>query len=389
MEIPPQITVSIKPDLYQSVLNANMFKPGSTLKLKVLELKGDRALIDFGNFRATADIKIPVTLGEELLVRVQEFGSQLKLNLLNQEQIKTLSTESILRSVECLTADSFKKIQTDLKPILNQALAPQSTPKMPMSILNLLAALNSHFESFDLKESGAEIVPRLKAYLENSGLFFEKFLENIIIKLSADAEAGTPKQMTGLADLHALAARDLKANLMMLKNFADNEMSLQKAWDAKTVSTLRGAVDVLLADIDHQQGRAVKQLDTAQPFQVFTYALPLIDDNHAARLKIYYQKKPKAGSKKGLQISLLLSMDRLGDLRTDFYLLGKDLTVTFFVKDRPTKTKLQENYSELQQLLTPFFDQLFLRVVVSEKKIKDFDHEDLQIDSDRRVDLRI
>ena len=76
MEIPPQITVSIKPDLYQSVLNANMFKPGSTLRLKVLELKGDRALIDFGNFRATADIKIPVTLGEELLVRVQEFGRQ-------------------------------------------------------------------------------------------------------------------------------------------------------------------------------------------------------------------------------------------------------------------------------------------------------------------------
>jgi hypothetical protein len=273
MEIPPQITVSIKPDLYQSVLNTNMFKPGSTIKLKVLELKGDRALIGFGNFRATADIKIPVTLGEELLVRVQELGRQLKLNLLNPEQLKTVSTDSILRSVEYLTAD---------------------------------------LESFDLKENGAEIVPRLKAY-----------------------------------------------------------------------------VDVLLADIDHQQGRADKQLDTAQPFQVFTLALPLKDDNHAAGLKIYYQKKPKAGLKKRLQISLLLSMDRLGDLRTDFYLLGKDLTVTFFVKDRPTKTKLQENYSELQQLLTPFFDQLFLRVIVSEKKIKDFDHEDFHIDGDRRVDLRI
>ena len=82
-------------------------------------------------------------------------------------------------------------------------------------------------------------------------------------------------------------------------------------------------------------------------------------------------------------------MNRLGDLRTDFFLLEKDLTVTFFVKDRHTKTELREHYSELQELLRPFFDQLFLRVVVSEKKIKDFDHEEIHIDGDRRVDLRI
>ena len=85
MDITSQITVSIKPELYQSGLKMNSFKPGSTLTLKVLELRGDRALIDFGNFRATADIKIPVALGEELLVKVQESGKQLKLSILNPE----------------------------------------------------------------------------------------------------------------------------------------------------------------------------------------------------------------------------------------------------------------------------------------------------------------
>ena len=53
------------------------------------------------------------------------------------------------------------------------------------------------------------------------------------------------------------------------------------------------------------------------------------------------------------------------------------------------KTKLQEQYFELQELLAPFFDQLFLRVMVSPKKIKDFDHEEIQVAGDRRVDLRI
>ena len=78
MTITSQITVSINPELYPSGLKMNSFKPGSTLMLKVLELKGGRALIDFGNFRATADIKVPVVPGEELLVKVQESGKQLK-----------------------------------------------------------------------------------------------------------------------------------------------------------------------------------------------------------------------------------------------------------------------------------------------------------------------
>ena len=82
-------------------------------------------------------------------------------------------------------------------------------------------------------------------------------------------------------------------------------------------------------------------------------------------------------------------MDRLGAVRTDFYLLAKDLTVTFFVKDQATRAKIQENCPELQDLLNPFFNQTLVRTIVSEKKINDFDHEDEQAPSDRRVDVRI
>ncbi len=82
-------------------------------------------------------------------------------------------------------------------------------------------------------------------------------------------------------------------------------------------------------------------------------------------------------------------MDRLGDLRTDFFLLDKDLTITFFVKEDPVKVKIQENFLELQELLHGFFNQILLKVIVSEKKVTDFDHEDLQVSGDRKVDLRI
>jgi len=288
MGITSQITVSVKPELYQSGLKGSSFKPGSTLMLKVLELRGDRALIDFGNFRATADIKIPVTLGQELLVKVQQSGKQLKLSLINPGSGPDSATDSGTRRLENVSTEALAVIQKDIKQILNQ-----------------------------------------------------------------------------------------------------NEALMPKSIDSRTITAMRQAVDALLTDITNQQGRAVRQLDSPEPFQVFTYALPLEADKQAAKLKIYYQKKQNSGSKKGFQISLLLSMDRLGAVRTDFYLLEKDLTVTFFVKDQATKIKIQENCPELQEFLNPIFNQTLVRTVVSEKKINDFDHEDEQITSDGRIDVRI
>jgi hypothetical protein len=389
MAISPQITVSIKPDLYQTVLNTDRFNPGSILKLKVLELRGDRALIDFGNFRAIADVKIPVTLGEELLVSVQSSGRQLKLSLLNSEQKKILSTDSPTQPGNRLCAADLNRLQTDLKQILNQVAAPQGFKALPGPFPNVLSALNAHFESLDLRESVSVIFARLKSYVENSGLLFEKLLERVLSRLSEDPAAASSRQLADHPVVQTILTRDLKANLLMFQNLLQDPAALETTFDSAKLATLRSSVDGLLADITGQQGRAVQQMDQPEPFQVFMHALVLEENKQAANLKIYYQKKKRKGVPKGFQISLLLSMDRLGDLRTDFHLMNKDLKVTFFVKDRPIKTRIQENFSDLQELLNPFFNLILLEVMVSEKKIKDFESEDLQTAPDRRVDLLI
>jgi hypothetical protein len=59
------------------------------------------------------------------------------------------------------------------------------------------------------------------------------------------------------------------------------------------------------------------------------------------------------------------------------------------VKDDSTKVNLQNHLPELHELLHGFFDQTRLNVTVSEKKVTNFDREDLQIAGQRRVDLRI
>ena len=82
-------------------------------------------------------------------------------------------------------------------------------------------------------------------------------------------------------------------------------------------------------------------------------------------------------------------MDRLGDLRTDFFLLDHDLTITFFVQNDSICSKIQHHLPELKELLESYFDQILLKVVVSEKKVSDFNHEDIRDSGDRQVDLRV
>ena len=279
MDITSQITISIKPDAGKSHLEMSALAPGSTLKLKIIALNGGRALIDFGNFRATADIKIPVTLGQELMVRVLEAGRQLKLGVITPDQKNPMSPERMGHRLETLPAEN-------------------------------------------------------------------------------------------------------------LNTYGDKE-TLQKIFDPKTLTILKSSINTLLTDITGQQGRAVNQLESADPFQVVTYTLPLKEGSQTAKLRIYYEKKQKSGSKKGFQISLLLSMDRLGDVRTDLSLLGKDLNISFYVTEPSAMIEIKENYRELETLLHDLFDQIQLKVKVSRKRVEDFDRPDVQRAGNRKVDLRI
>jgi len=389
MAITSQITVSVKPEFYKSTLKMGGLEPGNTLKLKIIGLQGDRALIDLGNFRTTADIKIPVTLGEELTVKVLEAGRQLKLGVINSDQKNPGVSETPGQRLQAPPAENLNKIGNELSRILNHVADLSGDKKSPSSIFNVLARLNSYFEPFELKEIMAELLPRLKSHFDNSGIFFEKSLERIISQALEEKDGPPTKSLADLSEIKAVFSRDLKPNLLLLQHFLEGKETLQKIFDPNTLAVLKGAVDSLLADITRQQGRAVTQLESTDPFQVFVYTLPLKEGDQAAKLKIFYEKKQKSGLKEGFQISLLLSMNRLGDVRTDFFLLGNDLNLTFYVTEPSTKIAIQDNFQELDDLLHGLFDQVQLKVIVSDKKVKDFDRPDVQMTGNHKVDLRI
>ncbi len=189
--------------------------------------------------------------------------------------------------------------------------------------------------------------------------------------------------------IQRIMGRDLKPILLMLKAYVDTPDMAVRFPDAKALAQFKGTLDMLLSDIHNQQSRAVHRHELADPHQVFSFTLPLKENEEKARLKLYCPKKKSGSSKAGFKISLLLELSRIGEVRTDFFLLDKDLTITFFVKDDTSKTHFEHHYKQIRKSLNSLFNYLVLKTVVSEKKIEEFHHADLDIDGDRQVDLRI
>jgi hypothetical protein len=229
----------------------------------------------------------------------------------------------------------------------------------------------------------------LKSYVENAGFFFESKLADIIHKFGDRHQSPLAKALAGAPEIKAVFAKDLKPILLMLKDYMAARDPDTKLPDTKIYPGLKNTLELLLADIVEQQSRAVQKHELAEPYHVFSCSIPLKEKRQTAALKLYCPKRKKNRSKAGFKISVFLEMARMGEIRTDFFLLKKDLTITFFVKDNSRKKQFEACFSEIRDALDPFFDYIILSAVVSKKKVQDFHYEDLDLGKDRQIDLRI
>ncbi|MCK5486405.1 MAG: hypothetical protein KAI86_09335, partial [Desulfobacterales bacterium] len=234
-------------------------------------------------------------------------------------------------------------------------------------------------------------LPFLKSYVENAGFFFEKKFADIINKFAQrpEGEGESTKELIRAAEINKILTKDLKPVLFMLKAYLEAPDLSAKLLNTKNLSRFKGSLDMLLADIFNQQTRAAHKHELPDPYNVFSFALPLKENQQKAKLKFYFPKKKKNGPKNGFKISLLLDMDKIGEVRADFFLIKKELSITFFVNDDTRKIKFEEHLDEISGQLDPLFDYLILKTVVSGKKIQDFHREDLDLGSDKQIDLRI
>jgi len=390
MDISALIKVIVDPQLNRSAWMQEIVKPGDVFSLKIIDLKDNqRALVDFGKFRAIAEIKFPVQTGAELLVKVTDTDGQLRLQLIDPESKAFSGSKNGIKNLEILSSDVFNKIQADIQQTVRQILNLSDSQLPPESFRKAMSALDAHFASIDLNKAVTKWFPLLKSYVENAGFFFETKLENIIYKFDQRQESQLAKALAGAPEIKQIFANDLKPILLMLKEYLEAPDSNSKLPDTKSHSGLKNTLEMLLADIVNQQTRAVHKHELPEPYHVFLFSIPLKEKQQKAALKLYCPKKKKNGSKAGFKISVFLEMERIGEIRTDFFLLKKDLTITFFVKDNARKKQFEECFTEIRNALDSLFDYLILKAVVSEKKIREFHYEDLDVGKDRQIDLRI
>jgi hypothetical protein len=390
MDISSLLQAILDPRLNRSAWFQDIVKPGDVFNLKIIEVQDNhRALVDLGKFRALAEVKFPVKAGAELLVKVSNTDGQLRLQVVDPDSKDLAGRKNVPGRLEILSFDVFNKIQSDFKQAARQILNLPGQQLPPEHIHRALATLDTHFESIDLSKSATKWLPLLKSYVENAGFFFEKKFADIMNKSVERSEGELPKELIRSPQIKMLLTKDLKPILFMLKEYLETPDSASKFLDTRSLSGLKGSIDMLLADIFNQQTRAAHKLELPDPYHVFSFTLPLKEDQQKAKLKFYYPKKKKNGSKAGFKISLLLDMDKIGEVRTDFFLKKKELSITFFVKDDSRKLKFEENLDEISDRLAPLFDYLILKTVVSAKKIQNFHHEDLDLGSDKQIDLRI
>lgn len=75
-------------ELEKFILNHAILGPGDKLDGKIIEIKNNgKVLIDFGPFRALADIKFSIKPGETLRLIVDAKEPQLKLRLANSQGV--------------------------------------------------------------------------------------------------------------------------------------------------------------------------------------------------------------------------------------------------------------------------------------------------------------
>ena len=381
------INVYLDPKVKEIGIDRGVIKTGDILRFKVLEIFSDgRVAVDFGKFRANAEIKFPVTVGDELMAKVVETGRQFRLQVTPSD---SEATQRVFGKFEFLSNELFQRSRSDIQQIYHQITKLSQTHKLPPSIHQALDNIQRHFTALTLGENTAKLATDLKAFIENSGFFFEKRIEDILKQLLESSAKISSKRIIDSAEIKRIFTSDLKPNLLLLKDIFETRATTLTAVDAKNLTKLKAAIDALLADIGNQQSLAVKKQIHSDPFHVLALLLPLTQKEQTAKLKVYYPKKHKAAAKDGFQISILLNMSHLGEIRTDLFLLNKDLTVTFFVNEVAKKKILEKHYSEIKTSLQPWFDYIIIRSVISKKKIKEFHREDWNISDDKRVNVRI
>ncbi|MFO7601531.1 MAG: hypothetical protein R6X27_17275 [Candidatus Desulfacyla sp.] len=356
---------------------------------RVLELKGSgKAFVDFGRFRAMADVGFPVRQGEVIHVKVMDKGTPLRLGLCGPElKVPEKANKTNIMS-EFPSRHLLKEFQSQTRHLLPAAGPDHRGKPGPLELNSAVRNLMSHFEPMDMGKDVSQISGQLKKFIEDAGIFYEKKLEKMMEPFVQGRSEVPARSLGEISEIRSIVDKDLKANLLVLKEFLDAKDPALKTLDMKDPEGLRKTVEKFLEEITARQNDSGTR-SRSEPVQVYAYLLPMKELETDAKIKVYYSRKKRSTAKEGFRVSLLLDMEKIGQIRTDFFLNGRSLTVDFFVTEFPIKEYVGEHIDGLKTVLGDIFENVSVNVALSEKKISEFEFEDLTPLSTGLIDLKV
>jgi hypothetical protein len=323
---------------------------GDLLRLRVIDVREDnRALVDFGKFRALAEVGFPVTVGDELTVKVIDTQGQLRLALVPEGAETAPALAEPLRP---FAAENLTQLRQQLEQVV-EVIARPSGPAASVAIRNAIEDLRLFLEPLSTDAGSAQTTPRLRSLCEDSGIFFEKRLEIALTRAAAEGGVAEPPSADH-PQLRHILAEDLKARLSAITHLFESQAAELSTAGSRAAAAFVTSADELLNEIVRQQERIASLRDEAEAFQVIHFSLPIKDAGEGARLKIGYPRR----------------------------------SLTFFVTSETALEAIEAQAGDLKPALETLFDNVSVSVCVSEKKIADFEYEDQLPAGGRRLDVR-
>ena len=508
---------------------------GDTLTGRVLKVKADGlALFDFDGTRAWSKVPFPIKEGSQIKVTVIEHQPRLKLKWVDPTPLVPPQTGKATHFSDFPTENTVRKLQLELGRVLGNEEWTLKKTTLPLKIATGLEQLASHFQQLNLGKSISELSYRLRSYMENSGIFFEKKIENEIQNLYRSHGEIPTRHLHQNPEIRDIIKSDLKPCLLILKHFIhENELKPPKGGtdhlrhlkplinqmlkdigfeqnktaappqerdfnpkmvytdprkesngafikadkllptitrlapklhhflktegpnmdakiehsfskvielfeiisskesltdplihetripqilkeempqhlkrlaeffrlqaadssflEAKALEDIKKSLSHVRTEIDNWQaaGDGTKKALAPDAGQVISFTLPFAEETGKGRLKVFYSKKRKRGTDEGFRMSLLLEMQNTGPVRTDFFLLNRQLKITFYLRDHNIEEVVLAHADSVKDALAGHFKNVMLNVVVSEEKVESFDIEHLSTESTSLIDLRI
>lgn len=340
---------------------------GSLLRGEVLEIRPDgRALIEFGQTRVLAEVRFPIETGTLIYARVESTGKPLRFTHLpqapNQPDRDIANPPPHFRHQEA----AFKGLTALIDRVVDERTRGTSGRPLPETVRQALTAIRHLCLPLDLNEQTQLIAGQLKRWLENSGVYFEQRLARLLTNLSANAEPSSTNLPSGKADAGELIRADLKANLIILKDFFNrgSQKEFFPALSLKELEEFKSIVGLLLGEMEDRLHTIIKNRD-AEHF-LFSHLLNLTPGSHRGLLQVKVPARQPKSPDTDVRLSLLLQMDRLGNIRSDLWLTASGLRVMLVVADPEVKHLVDSHIRNLETLLRRHFGSLSVEVRVSD-----------------------